>query len=183
LATFIHVHDISVKDGLGGPGIWVNTDAIDFLESTNKGQDTEIPCGAVASLGSLGRSTLGSGISSSPPVRRDSNCWGPPEVPGCCRCRLGAPARRSDRDAAAPRATLPRMPADAPPHAPGEPRRRPRSQQRWQPSSSRDSAHGGLSPGRCYAQFDPHADPTGVRNCAVWRALVRTSRIRGGSAE
>jgi hypothetical protein len=42
MARFIHVNDINVKEGLGGPGQWVNTDAIDVLEAANSGQDTEI---------------------------------------------------------------------------------------------------------------------------------------------
>ena len=42
MATFIHVNDINVKDGLGGPGQWVNPDAIDLLEAANSGQDTEM---------------------------------------------------------------------------------------------------------------------------------------------
>lgn len=42
MGRFIHVNDINVKEGLGGPGQWVNPDAIDFLESANNGQGTEM---------------------------------------------------------------------------------------------------------------------------------------------
>jgi hypothetical protein len=44
MTTFIHVNDINIKGGgPGAPaGIWVNTDAIDFRESANSGQDTEL---------------------------------------------------------------------------------------------------------------------------------------------
>jgi hypothetical protein len=42
MASFIHVNDINVKEGLGGPGQWVNTNAIDILESANNGQDTDM---------------------------------------------------------------------------------------------------------------------------------------------
>jgi hypothetical protein len=40
MASFIHVNDINVKEGIGGPGQWVNADAIDILASANNGQDT-----------------------------------------------------------------------------------------------------------------------------------------------
>jgi hypothetical protein len=40
MATFIHVDDINPR--VGTAGLWINPDAIDFLEATNRGQDTEM---------------------------------------------------------------------------------------------------------------------------------------------
>lgn len=61
MAIFIHVNDISAKDSVGAPGQWVNSDAIDILESANRGEDTEITlrCGAGDSSASSARSIRG----------------------------------------------------------------------------------------------------------------------------
>lgn len=41
MATFIHVNDIKPRDR-NPAGLWINTDAIDIIESVNGGQDTEM---------------------------------------------------------------------------------------------------------------------------------------------